>query len=134
MPASSKNAATRSSGAARRHFPADVDGTIALNRRTNALRTALNETNRQRNEHQKAGKQKLDPAARDAHTVEGRRLKDEVAAQEETLRLAGDRARGGAARAPELPASRIAPRRRSRLQGPRDLGPPRNSTSHPRIT
>ncbi len=71
-----------------RRFPADVDGTIALARRTNGLRTALNESNRLRNEHQKSGKQKLDPAAREAHTAEGRRLKDEVAAQEEALRLA----------------------------------------------
>lgn len=71
-----------------RHFNADVDGTIALARHTNGLRTALNESNRLRNEHQKSGKQKLDPAAREAHTAEGRRLKDEVAAQEEALRLA----------------------------------------------
>ena len=71
-----------------RHFPADVDGTVALYRSTNVLRTALNETNRQRNEHQKSGKQKLDPAAREAHTAEGRRLKDEVATQEEALNLA----------------------------------------------
>ena len=71
-----------------RNFPADVDAAIALYRSTNTLRTALNETNRQRNEHQKAGKQKLDPAARDAHTAEGRRLKDAVAAQEEALREA----------------------------------------------
>jgi len=71
-----------------RHVEADVDGTIALSRRTNALRSALNESNRQRNEHQKAGKQKLDPAAREAHTAEGRRLKDVVGEQEEALRLA----------------------------------------------
>lgn len=71
-----------------RHFPADVDTVIALARRTNGLRTALNESNRLRNEHQKTGKQKLDPAAREAHTAEGRRLKDEVAAQEEAVRVA----------------------------------------------
>ena len=71
-----------------RHFTADVDGTLALYRSTNVLRTALNESNRQRNEHQKSGKQKLDPAARDAHTTEGRRLKDEVAAREDELRIA----------------------------------------------
>ena len=71
-----------------RHFPADVDAAIALYRETNALRTALNETNRQRNEHQKAGKGKLDPAAREAHTALGRRLKDAVAGQEESLRAA----------------------------------------------
>ncbi|MEZ4332493.1 MAG: serine--tRNA ligase [Myxococcota bacterium] len=71
-----------------RHLAADVDATIALYRETNALRTALNETNRRRNEHQKAGKGKLDPAAREAHTAEGRRLKDTVAVQEEGLRAA----------------------------------------------
>ncbi len=71
-----------------RHFTADVDGTLALYRSTNVLRTALNEINRQRNEHQKSGKQKLDPDARDAHTAEGRRLKDEVAAREDELRIA----------------------------------------------
>lgn len=71
-----------------RHFAADVDAAIALNQQTNRLRTALNESNRQRNEHQKAGKQKLDPAAREAHTAEGRRLKDEVTAREEELRVA----------------------------------------------
>lgn len=71
-----------------RRCPADVDGTIALVRHANSLRTALNESNRLRNEHQKSGKQKLDPAAREAHTAEGRRLKDAVAEQEEALRLA----------------------------------------------
>lgn len=71
-----------------RHFSADVDATIALHERTNVLRTEMNEANRLRNEHQKAGKQKLDDAAREAHTVEGRRLKDEVAAKEDELRLA----------------------------------------------
>ena len=51
-----------------RHIRADVDGTIALHEQTNVLRTALNEANRLRNEHQKAGKQKLDDDAREAHT------------------------------------------------------------------
>ena len=47
-----------------RHIRADVDGAISLQERTNGLRTELNEANRLRNEHQKAGKQKLDDAAR----------------------------------------------------------------------
>ena len=46
------------------------------------MRTALNEANRQRNEHQKSGKKKLDDDERDAHTTEGRRLKEEIAALE----------------------------------------------------
>ena len=46
------------------------------------MRTALNEANRQRNEHQKAGKKKLDGDEREAHTTEGRRLKEEVSALE----------------------------------------------------
>ena len=69
-----------------RHIPVDVDAAIALHEQTNRLRTALNEANRLRNEHQKAGKQKLDPEAREAHTLEGRRLKEAVAAHEDELR------------------------------------------------
>ena len=71
-----------------RHIRADVDGAISLQERTNGLRTELNEANRLRNEHQKAGKQKLDDAAREAHTAEGRRLKEVVADKEEAVRLA----------------------------------------------
>jgi seryl-tRNA synthetase len=73
---------------AARHIAADVDGAIALQERTHALRHELNEANRLRNEHQKAGKQKLDDAARAAHTAEGRRLKEDVAAREEAVRQA----------------------------------------------
>ncbi len=71
-----------------RQIPVDVDAAIALHEQTNRLRTVLNEANRLRNEHQKAGKQKLDAQAREAHTLEGRRLKEEVAAHEEELRVA----------------------------------------------
>lgn len=71
-----------------RHIRVDVDGVIALHERTNALRTELNEANRLRNAHQKAGKQKLDDAAREAHTAEGRRLKEDVADREEAVRAA----------------------------------------------
>ena len=42
-----------------RHIQADVDEAIALHTRVNELRTTLNEANRLRNEHQKAGKQKV---------------------------------------------------------------------------
>jgi len=69
-----------------RHLDLDVDATIALYERTNQLRTALNEANRQRNEHQKSGKKKLDEDERSAHTAEGRRLKEEVSALESQVR------------------------------------------------
>lgn len=71
-----------------RRIRADVDGAIALQERTNVLRSDLNEANRLRNEHQKAGKQKLDDAAREAHTAEGRRLKEEVSVKEDAVRAA----------------------------------------------
>ncbi len=69
-----------------RHIEVDIDATIALHERTNALRTALNEANRLRNEHQKAGQQKLDDVEREAHTTRGRRLKEEVGGHEDRLR------------------------------------------------
>lgn len=71
-----------------RHVAADVDGAVALHERTLALRHELNEANRLRNEHQKAGKQKLDEPAREAHAALGRRLKEEVSGLEERLREA----------------------------------------------
>ncbi len=71
-----------------RRIDVDVDAVISLHATTNELRTALNEANRARNEHQKAGKQKLDPEAREAHTVLGRRLKEDVVGHEERLRKA----------------------------------------------
>ncbi len=69
-----------------RHLDLDVDATIAQYERTNQLRTALNEANRQRNEHQKSGKKKLDEDERSTHTAEGRRLKEEVSALESQVR------------------------------------------------
>ncbi|MAG29967.1 MAG: serine--tRNA ligase [Deltaproteobacteria bacterium] len=71
-----------------RHIQADIDATIALHERVNQLRTALNEANRKRNEHQKSGKKRLSDEEREAHTSEGRKLKDVVAAQEITVREA----------------------------------------------
>ncbi len=69
----------------KRGVTADVDAAIEAQRRVTALQSELNETNRQRNEHQAAGKKKLEPAEREAHTTEGRRLKEEVAGVEEQL-------------------------------------------------
>lgn len=63
----------------------DLDAAIAAHAEVSALQTQLNECNRERNEHQKAGKGKLEPAAREAHVAEGRRLKDAVAALEGRL-------------------------------------------------
>jgi seryl-tRNA synthetase len=69
-----------------RHHAGDVDATIALHERASQLRTDLNEANRQRNEHQKAGKRKLDDDERSAHSTEGRGLKEAVAALESRAR------------------------------------------------
>ncbi len=69
----------------RRGVDADLDATIALQERVQAAQTAVNDANRLRNEHQKSGKRKMDADEREAHTAEGRRLKDEVARLEESL-------------------------------------------------
>ncbi|UCE87277.1 MAG: serine--tRNA ligase, partial [Deltaproteobacteria bacterium] len=66
----------------RRGVAVDVDALIQLYEREAAATTRLNDANRRRNEHQKAGKGKLPPAEREAHVAQGRRLKDEVAALE----------------------------------------------------
>jgi len=70
----------------RRGVRADVDGAVAAHEAAVALRTAVAEANRARNEHQKAASEalrssggKMDAAAREGFTAEGRRLKDEVA-------------------------------------------------------
>lgn len=70
---------------------ADVDLAIEAHRRVAALTTQLNDANRARNEHQKAGQRKLDDAAREAHNAEGRRLKDGIGALESELREAQER-------------------------------------------
>jgi seryl-tRNA synthetase len=72
----------------KRRVRADVDGAIAAQARVAKLTTELGELNHARNEHQKAGKQKLEPGAREAHAAEGRRLKEEVAVLEDALREA----------------------------------------------
>lgn len=69
----------------KRRVRGDVDAAIAAQSAVASLQTELNEVNRQRNEHQKAGKQKLDDAAREAHNAEGRRFKDAVGAIEAKL-------------------------------------------------
>lgn len=72
----------------RRHMDVDVDRAIALYDRVTSLQQRLDDTRRQRNEHQAAGKRKLSPEKRQAHVAEGRRLKEEVAAQEQAVSAA----------------------------------------------
>jgi seryl-tRNA synthetase len=69
----------------RRGVRGDVDAAVALHSDVTAKQTELNEANRLRNEHQQAGKRKLEPAEREAHSAEGRTLKDEVARIEAEL-------------------------------------------------
>ncbi len=71
--------------ARRRGVALDIDGAVAAQRAAAALQTEVNEANRLRNEHQEAGKRKLSPEEREAHTAEGRRRKEEVAALEAKL-------------------------------------------------
>ena len=70
----------------KRRVQADVDGAIAAQEEVTRLTTALGAAGQARNEHQKAGKRKLEPAEREAHVAEGRRLKEEVAGLEDQLR------------------------------------------------
>jgi seryl-tRNA synthetase len=70
----------------KRRVRVDVDAAVAQQDVVNALVTQLNETNQRRNEHQKAGKRKLEADEREAHVAAGRRIKEEVAEIEEKLR------------------------------------------------
>ena len=72
----------------KRRMNADVDAAIAAYRDVNSAQTELNEANRERNEHQKSGKQELDDAEREAHNAEGRRLKEAIGGLDEKLRAA----------------------------------------------
>jgi seryl-tRNA synthetase len=72
----------------RRRVAADLEGAIACQEHLAALQTELNEAGRRRNEHQEAGKRKLSPEEREAHTSEGRRLKEEVARLEHEVEAA----------------------------------------------
>ena len=72
----------------KRRVTADVDAAIDAQKGAAALSTELQEFNRQRNEHQKSGKRKMEAPEREAHTEEGRRLKDAVADTETRIREA----------------------------------------------
>jgi seryl-tRNA synthetase len=74
----------------RRGVTADVGAAVAAQQRVAAAQTELSLLNRQRNEHQNAGRKKLDPEARDAHVALGRRLKEQATDVE--ARLAAARA------------------------------------------
>lgn len=69
----------------KRGVKGDVAGAAAVYEQVAARQTELNEANRRRNEHQKAGKRKLDEEQRAAHTAEGRALKEAVARIEAEL-------------------------------------------------
>ncbi|HTY17459.1 MAG TPA: serine--tRNA ligase [Myxococcota bacterium] len=89
----------------RRGVRADVDAAVAAYQRVAVLRGELAEANRLRNEHQKAASQagrSMDPAAREAHTAEGRRLKDAVAELEDALGRAERALRDAMAGIPNL--------------------------------
>ncbi len=69
----------------RRGVDVDVEQAVGLYEGVARAQTAVNEANRLRNEHQAAGKRKLPAEEREAHTREGRRLKEEVSRLEAAL-------------------------------------------------
>ncbi|NRA06906.1 MAG: serine--tRNA ligase [Myxococcales bacterium] len=73
----------------RRGVPVDLDAAVRCQEQLAAAQSEANEANRQRKEHQGAGKGKLSPEAREAHATLGRRLKQAVADADERV----DRAR-----------------------------------------
>ncbi len=72
----------------KRGVKVDVDAVISAQEQVASCQTALNQINRQRNEHQKASKAKLEAATRESHLAEGRRLKEAVAEHENRLKQA----------------------------------------------
>ncbi len=69
----------------KRGVAVDVDAAAGAQARVAEIQTELNELNRRRNEHQAAGKRKLEPDERSAHNAEGRRIKEEATRAEERL-------------------------------------------------
>jgi seryl-tRNA synthetase len=69
----------------RRGVTVDLDAAIEAQRRAAAIQTELSELNRLRNEHQGAGRRRLSGEEREAHAVEGRRLKQQAAEIEARL-------------------------------------------------
>jgi seryl-tRNA synthetase len=71
-----------------RFMHADADKVVALFHRRTALVTGMQELQRKRNENAAAMKGKLDAEARAKLIEEGKRIKEEIAAAEENLRVA----------------------------------------------
>ena len=69
----------------RRGVRADIDAAVRARDEAVRLRTELQEWNQRRKEHQSAGKKKLASDEREAHTGEGRRIKEAVGAAEKRL-------------------------------------------------
>jgi len=86
----------------KRRARGDLSGAIDAYRVSSDVQTRLNDANRERNEHQKAGKRKLDDAERGAHNDEGRRLKEVVNQLEQELRDARSRLDEAAASLPNF--------------------------------
>jgi seryl-tRNA synthetase len=69
----------------KRGVEVDLDAAVAARDRVSKLQTEVQELNRVRNQHQKAGKRPLSTEDRASHGTEGRRLKEAVAALEARL-------------------------------------------------
>ena len=95
----------------KRRVRADLDGAIAAHAAWTAVQTELNEANRQRNEHAKSGKRKLEPEEREAHNAAGKALKEQVGALEDKLREAQQALDATASKLPNFLHPRSAGRR-----------------------
>lgn len=91
----------------RRRVTADLDGAIAAYEAVARARGLVDDANRVRNEHQKAGakpsgQKGVNAAEREAHVAEGRRLKEEVGRHEAELAAAEARLAAAAADLPNF--------------------------------
>jgi seryl-tRNA synthetase len=86
----------------KRGVSVDLDAAIGERERVAALQTGLQEVYRRRKEHQAAGRRQLPPDEREAHSAEGRRLKQEAASAEEQLAGAEQRLAEHLARIPNF--------------------------------
>jgi len=85
-----------------RGVQADVDAAVALYAQVAATQTELNGVNRRRNEHQQAGKRRLSAEEREAHSAEGRALKQAVGRVEAKLQACRARLNGELAKLPNF--------------------------------
>jgi seryl-tRNA synthetase len=86
----------------RRGAKVDLDSATAARDEVARLQAELQDWNQRRNEHQAAGKRKLSPEEREAHTAEGRRIKDAAAEAERKVAEAEVRLREHMLRIPNL--------------------------------